>query len=168
MILYCGNRKEPVVMLQIVQVLPRPMELTGIHCQIIRMCFVNWQEKVFGRKAKFSTHNVAVSGGNQPHIQSSLTAKEEGVQIESGFDRKLVNFKIDHKASDKLRVGFTARYLDQEIQGTGTTNSGTRATNRLRHTINYRPFELQEPDMVSMILMKPITWHPPARPTRLS
>ncbi len=109
--------------------------------------FVNWQDQVFGRSAKFSNHNVAVSGGNQTTtFNLSLTAnKEEGIQIESGFERKLVNFKIDHKATDKLRFGFTARYIDQEIQGTGTTNSGTRTTNRLRHTINYRPFELNTP-----------------------
>lgn len=109
--------------------------------------FINWQDRVFGRKAKFSSHNVAVSGGNQSTtFNLSLTAnKEEGVQIESGFERKLVNFKIDHKLNDKARFGFTARYLDQEIQGIGTTNSGTRATNRMRHAINYRPFELPRP-----------------------
>lgn len=109
--------------------------------------FVNWQDEVFGRKAKFSQHNIGVSGGNQSTtFNLSLTSnQEEGVQIESGFKRKLVNFKIDHRASDRLRIGFTARYLDQEIQGIGTTNSGTRATNRLRHTINYRPFELEKP-----------------------
>ena len=108
---------------------------------------VNWQDEVFGRKAKFSNHNVSVSGGNQTTtFNLSLTAnKEEGVQITTGFERKLVNFKIDHRASDKLRIGFTARYLDQQIDGAGTTNSGTRATNRLRHTINYRPFELPKP-----------------------
>lgn len=106
--------------------------------------FVNWQDLVFGRKAAFSSHNVAINGGNQnTTFNLSFTAnKEEGIQIESGFDRKLVNFKIDHKVSDKFKFGFTARYIDQEIQGIGTTNSGTRATNRLRHTINYRPFEL--------------------------
>ena len=109
--------------------------------------FVNWQDKVFGRRAKFSSHNIAVSGGNQSTtFNLSLTAnQEDGIQIESGFKRKIVNFKIDHKATDKLKIGFTARYLDQEIQGIGTTNSGTRATNRLRHTINYRPFELPKP-----------------------
>lgn len=108
---------------------------------------VNWQDKVFGRQAKFSNHNVAVSGGNAATtFNLSLTAnKEEGVQITTGFQRKLVNFKIDHKATDKLRIGFTARYLDQQIDGSGTTNSGTRSTNRLRHTINYRPFELAKP-----------------------
>jgi TonB-linked SusC/RagA family outer membrane protein len=109
--------------------------------------FVNWQDLVFGRKAGFSSHNISVNGGNQSTtFNLSLTAnKEEGIQIETGFKRKMVNFKIDHKASEKLRIGFTARYLDQEIQGIGTSNSGTRATNRLRHAINYRPFELSRP-----------------------
>ena len=105
---------------------------------------VDWQEKVFGRKALYQNHNVSVNGGNQSTtFNLSLTGnREDGVQLESGFDRYLVNFKLDHKVSDKLKIGMTARYLDQSIRGAGTTNSGTRATNRLRHTINYRPFEL--------------------------
>jgi TonB-linked SusC/RagA family outer membrane protein len=109
--------------------------------------FVNWQDLVFGRKAKFSTHNVSVNGGNATTtFNLSLTANnEEGIQIESGFNRKIAYFKIDHKASEKLRVGFSARYVDQQIQGIGTTNTGTRTTNRLRHAINYRPLELARP-----------------------
>ena len=109
--------------------------------------FINWQEEVFGRNAKFQNHNVFVSGGNQATtFNLSLTAnKEEGILIESGFDRYIANFKIDHKISDKFKIGFTARYLDQTVKGAGTTNSGTRTTNRLRHAINYRPFELSKP-----------------------
>ena len=109
---------------------------------------INWQEEVFGRKAGFQNHNVSVNGGNQAtSFNLSLTAnREDGIQIESGFDRNLVNFKLDHKVSEKVKVGMTARYLDQEINGIGTTNSGTRATNRLRHTINYRPFEIPTPN----------------------
>jgi TonB-linked SusC/RagA family outer membrane protein len=108
---------------------------------------VNWQQEVFGRSASFQQHNIGVSGGNQSTtFNLSLTAnKEQGIQLESGFDRYLANFKIDHKVSEKLKVGVSVRYLDQTIQGAGTTNSGTRTTNRLRHTINYRPFELPRP-----------------------
>ena len=109
--------------------------------------FINWQEEVFGRNANFQNHNVFVSGGNAATtFNLSLTAnKEEGILIESGFDRYIANFKIDHKISEKFKIGFTARYLDQAVKGAGTTNSGTRTTNRLRHTINYRPFELAKP-----------------------
>jgi TonB-linked SusC/RagA family outer membrane protein len=105
---------------------------------------INWQEEVFGRKAKYQNHNVSVNGGDKnTTFNLSLTAnREDGVLIESGFDRNLVNFKLDHRVSDKLKVGITARYLDQKIRGAGTTNSGTRVTNRLRHSITYRPFEL--------------------------
>ena len=109
--------------------------------------FINWQDEVFGRNANFQNHNVFINGGNaNTTFNLSLTAnKEAGIQLESGFDRYIANFKIEHKVSDKLKVGFTARYLDQVVNGAGTTNSGTRATNRLRHTINYRPFELPKP-----------------------
>lgn len=105
---------------------------------------INWQDRVFGRQAKFQNHNVAVNGGNQnTSFNLSITAnREEGIQLQSGFDRNLVNFKLDHKISEKVKVGFTTRYLNQVIRGAGTTNSGTRTTNRLRHTINYRPFEI--------------------------
>ena len=105
---------------------------------------INWQEEVFGRNAKFQNHNVSVNGGNQAtQFNLSLTAnREDGILLESGFDRNLVNFKLDHKISDKFKMGMTARYLDQTVRGAGTTTSGTRATNRLRSTINYRPFEI--------------------------
>ncbi len=109
---------------------------------------INWQDEVFGRNASFQNHNISVNGGNQAtSFNLSFTAnREEGLQLKSGFNRNLVNFKLNHKISNKATVGMTARYLSQEINGGGTTSSGTRATNRLRHTINYRPFEIPTPD----------------------
>ncbi len=105
---------------------------------------INWQDRVFGRKAMYSNHNISVSGGGGGVTYNlSLTAnKEDGILLQSAFDRKLVNFKLDHRANDKLRTGITVRYVDQSIDGAGTTNSGTRTTNRLRHSIQYRPFEI--------------------------
>ncbi len=109
---------------------------------------VNWQNEVFGRNAGFQNHNISLSGGSQAtSFNLSFTRNvEDGIQIESGFTRNLLNFKLDHKASDKFRVGISFRYLDQTISGAGTTNSGTRTTNRLRHSINYRPLELPTPN----------------------
>lgn len=104
----------------------------------------NWQEEVFGRSAMYQNHNVVVSGGNQntTYNLSFTSNTEHGILLQSGFDRKLVNFKLDHRASEKFRIGFTVRYIDQVIKGAGTTASGTRTTNRLRHSIQYRPFEI--------------------------
>ena len=103
---------------------------------------INWQDKVFGRQAGYQNHNLAISGGtDKTNYNLSFTRNnEEGIQINSGFVRNLVNFKLNHKASDKFQFGFTARYLNQNIQGIGTTSSGTRQTSRLRHAITYTPF----------------------------
>ncbi|MES2881119.1 MAG: TonB-dependent receptor [Bacteroidota bacterium] len=108
---------------------------------------INWQEEVFGRKAKYSNHNVSINGGDQnTSFNLSLTANnEEGIQLQSGFDRKIAAFRLDHKISNRLKTGISIRYIDQLVKGSGTTNGGTRSTNRLRHTINYRPFELPTP-----------------------
>jgi TonB-linked SusC/RagA family outer membrane protein len=107
---------------------------------------INWQEQVFGRKASFQNHNVSMNGGTAAtNFNLSLTSnKEDGILLTSGFDRKIANFRLDHKVSDYVKAGINFRYLDQQVLGAGTTNTGTRSTNRLRHAINYRPFELPE------------------------
>jgi TonB-dependent starch-binding outer membrane protein SusC len=103
---------------------------------------VNWQDKVFGRKAGYQNHNLAISGGtDKTNYNFSLTRnQEEGIQINSGFTRNLVNFKFNHKASDRFQFGATVRYLNQTIDGIGTSSSDTRQANRLRHAITYRPY----------------------------
>ncbi|MFN8349608.1 MAG: TonB-dependent receptor [Spirosomataceae bacterium] len=102
---------------------------------------IDWQEEVFGRRAAYQNHNLTINGGNaNTNYNLSLTAnKEDGVLLESGFNRYLATFKMDHKASEKFRLGLNVRYLNQTISGAGTTNSGTKATNRLRHSVQYRP-----------------------------
>jgi len=108
---------------------------------------VNWQKEVFGRKAQYQNHNVSLSGGTAATtFNLGFTAnKEDGILLESGYDRYLVSFKLDHKISDKLKIGMTVRYLDEVIRGAGTNLSGTRTTGRLRQSITYRPFELPTP-----------------------
>jgi TonB-linked SusC/RagA family outer membrane protein len=107
---------------------------------------LDWQDQVF-RKAGFQNHNVVVSGGNQnTTFNLSLTDNiENGLMINSGLDRKLVNFRLDHKA-DRLRVGIAVRYMDQVVTGNGTSSiSGT--SNGLRNSVQYRPLAIPtEPD----------------------
>ncbi|WP_210519103.1 SusC/RagA family TonB-linked outer membrane protein [Hymenobacter terricola] len=113
---------------------------------------IDWQNKVFGRKALMQTHNVSVSGGNKGTTYSlSLTNnQEDGIQVSSGYVRNLLNFRFDTKASEKLRLGFNVRYNDQVIEGAGTSTNGTTPqgvstssiNTRLRNTVLYLPLEL--------------------------
>jgi TonB-linked SusC/RagA family outer membrane protein len=104
--------------------------------------FVNWQQEVFGRDAFQQTHNVTVSGGGKGTVYSlSLTSnREQGIQLASDYDRKLLSFRLDNKATDKLRLGFNVRLNDQTINGAGTASGGLSSSSRLRNTVQYRPF----------------------------
>lgn len=106
--------------------------------------FVDWQDQMFGRHAFRQSHNVSLTGGASGTTYNlSLTYnKQEGVLLGSDFDRKLVNFKFDHTFSKALRVGFNTRYNNTIVNGAGTSNAGSSSTNRLRHSIKYRPFLL--------------------------
>jgi len=99
---------------------------------------------MFGRTAKRQSHNVSLAGGsNGTTYNLSLTYnKQEGIQLGSDFNRKLVSFKFDHQFSKLLKVGFNTRYNNTTVEGAGTSNAGSSSTNRLRHSVKYRPFLL--------------------------
>ncbi|WP_276480474.1 SusC/RagA family TonB-linked outer membrane protein [Paraflavitalea pollutisoli] len=107
---------------------------------------VDWQDKIFGRNALMQTHNVGLSGGNKTtQFNLSFTHNEEdGIMINSGLKRTLFNFKLDHKANNKLRVGLNFRYSRENITGAGSSDEGGSTYNGLRHTVKYRPFMLEE------------------------
>jgi TonB-linked SusC/RagA family outer membrane protein len=105
---------------------------------------MDWQDRMMGRSASQSTHNISVSGGTATTTYNlSVTAnKQEGLLLKSNYDRKLASFKFDHKVSNKLRVGFNVRYNVQAIEGAGTSDIGGAGSNRLRQYTRYRPFLL--------------------------
>lgn len=102
---------------------------------------VDWQQQMFGRNAMMQTHNASLSGGdNNTQYNLSLTySKEEGIMQLSDYDRKLVNFRLDHTFNSRLKVGFTTRYNNTIVHGAGTSNPGSSATNNLRQAIKYKP-----------------------------
>ncbi|WP_207497271.1 SusC/RagA family TonB-linked outer membrane protein [Aridibaculum aurantiacum] len=110
---------------------------------------VDWQDEMFGRNAIMQTHNLSLSGGNAATTYNlSLTYnKEQGTMLLSDFERKLVSFKFDHTFNKNIKVGFNTRYNNTLVNGAGTSNEGSSATNRLRHSIRYRPFLVRERDL---------------------
>lgn len=106
--------------------------------------FIDWQERTFGNDAFMQTHNANIVGGTKAtQYNLSVTSNnEDGIMLNSGFDRKLVNFRFDNRVSDKLRVGFNVRYTNQSILGAGTSDAGSTTYNMLRHTIKYMPLDI--------------------------
>lgn len=102
---------------------------------------VDWQQQIFGRNAMMQTHNASLSGGDRAtQYNLSLTYnKEQGIMQLSDFDRKLVNFRLDHTFNSNLKIGFTTRYNNTIVNGAGTSNPGSSATNNLRQAIKYKP-----------------------------
>jgi TonB-linked SusC/RagA family outer membrane protein len=110
--------------------------------------FINWQDDVFGQNAFQQTHNVSLAGGVKGTTYSlSLTRNtEDGIQRGSDYERSLINFRFDTKATDKLTFGLNVRFNDQESNGAGTSTSGSSVTSRLRNTVQYQPLSIPRAD----------------------
>jgi TonB-linked SusC/RagA family outer membrane protein len=106
------------------------------------MPMVNWQDEVFGRDAFNHTHVLGLTGGTKTTTFNFNVnhTDEDGIMLNSGFRRTLATLKLDHKVTDRFRVGASARYSRQLIDGVGTSNTGTQSTNRLRNAVRFRPF----------------------------
>lgn len=117
---------------------------------------VDWQDKMMGRNAFQTTQNLSLSGGNQAtQYNLSLTNnKQEGLLLNSDYNRKLINFRLDQKLSKGIKLGFNVRYNNQRITGAGTSDAGSANTNRLRQYTRYRPLLLpgQEEDSYDQTL----------------
>ncbi|ERM82742.1 hypothetical protein P872_04290 [Rhodonellum psychrophilum GCM71 = DSM 17998] len=113
--------------------------------------FVDWQKEVFGRSAIMQTHNLSITGGTAAtKFNLSVSSNtEEGIMLESDFDRKLINFKFDHKVNERLSAGFNVRYNNTLVNGAGTASEGSSSTNRLRHAVKYRPILMDGADVTA-------------------
>lgn len=104
----------------------------------------DWQERTMGEAAPQSSYNLSINGGNaQTTYNLSLTSnRQEGILINSGFERKNLNFKLQHKAGKVFTFGFNTRYTDQNIWGAGTSDTKGAGSNRLRQYTRYKPLIL--------------------------
>jgi TonB-linked SusC/RagA family outer membrane protein len=105
--------------------------------------FKDWQDAVFGRNALTNTQNFNLTGGTKTASYSFTlnNTNEQGIMLQSGIKRTFATFRFDNTVSDKFRFGFNVRYSRQEIDGVGTSSTGSQGNNRLRNSVRYRPFQ---------------------------
>lgn len=105
---------------------------------------IDWQKEMFGRKALLMTHNFGVSGGNA-QTQYNLSAtfnKQQGILKTTDYNRQLLNFRFDHQANSKLKVGFNVRFNNNVLWGEGVSDAGGAGSNNLRQVVRYQPLLL--------------------------
>jgi TonB-linked SusC/RagA family outer membrane protein len=88
---------------------------------------VNWQDLIF-REAKIQNHQISVSGGSEK-TQLALSVNyfdQEGIIIKSGFKRYSYRLNLDHKISDKIKLGTSILGSYSINRGilTGSTSQG--------------------------------------------
>lgn len=102
---------------------------------------IDWQKVMMGRNAFLQNQNLSISGGTEK-TQFNLSATyngQQGILQESDYNRELINFRFNHKVSDRFSFGFNTRYNYQVIYGNGTANSTGTGNNNLRQIVRYQP-----------------------------
>ncbi|MCW3110821.1 MAG: SusC/RagA family TonB-linked outer membrane protein, partial [Segetibacter sp.] len=79
---------------------------------------VNWQKLIF-RQAKIQNHQLSITGGSEK-TQLALSVNyfdQDGIIIKSGFKRYSYRLNVDHKISNRIKIGTS-------ILGSYSVNSG--------------------------------------------
>jgi TonB-linked SusC/RagA family outer membrane protein len=98
----------------------------------------DWQDKLFGDPKISQYHNINIRGGtDKTSLMLSLTNNtDEGLMINSAYTRNVINFKIDHEISRKLKFEAGARITNTVVDGAGT--SGNAQIN-IKDAVQTRP-----------------------------
>jgi len=103
---------------------------------------IDWQDLMF-RKSMMGNHSLSISGGNADtkFSVSGSYLNQDGVIINSGYNRAQGKFTLDQKINSNLKVGLTASYAT--LKGYGTVPSELSGSNNssslLYSTWGYRP-----------------------------
>jgi TonB-dependent starch-binding outer membrane protein SusC len=98
----------------------------------------DWQEELFGSPRTSQYHNISLSGGTEnTKLSLSLTNNtDQGLLIGSGFNRNVLNFKLNQNISKKLRFEAFTRITRTVVDGAGT--SGNAQIN-IKDAVQTRP-----------------------------
>lgn len=98
----------------------------------------DWQEEVMGKSTISQYHNLSVSGGTEStKLSLSYTNNnDEGLMVGSGLNRDVINFKLNHEITKKLKLDVSTRITNLVVDGAGTSGG---AQVRVKNLITSRP-----------------------------
>ncbi|WP_044202482.1 SusC/RagA family TonB-linked outer membrane protein [Echinicola pacifica] len=124
----------------------------------------DWQDELFGDPKLSQYHNLSISGGTEKtKFMLSLTNNtDEGLMLNSGYGRNVINFKLNHEISDRLTMDIGARITHTVIDGAGTSGNAqiniedaiqTRPTNGIADELDIDMTQINaEDDFQSFLL----------------
>lgn len=98
---------------------------------------IDWQEEVMGEPAPTQSHSLALTGGSgiTKYKVSFTNNTEDGLMLNTGFQRNTARFALDQKANNRLALSFNGTFSDTKTQGGGLFGGSTR----LRNLVQFRP-----------------------------
>ncbi len=101
---------------------------------------VDWQNEAFGENAFTQNYKLSVTGGTDAvkYNMAYSRFEDEGLMVQSGFERNNAKLNLNIKANDRLNVVANVNYSEQKTYGNGTSTGGG-TFNRMSHIILYRP-----------------------------
>lgn len=102
---------------------------------------INWEDQV-SRIAPMQNHYLNLMGGNKKTKYSASVSYngQDGILLNSGFNRLQGKFSLDQEVSDRLKVGLTATYSGVKNYGSPTsTGNFSNEMNLLFSVWAFRP-----------------------------
>jgi TonB-linked SusC/RagA family outer membrane protein len=84
----------------------------------------DWKDVLFNKASGIKNRYVGVNGGteNSTYFFSLGHERNEGYNINTGFDRHTLRLNIDSDVTDDLTLGISSNYSKRKIRGTLTNN----------------------------------------------
>lgn len=112
----------------------------------------DWEDAIM-QTAPIQSHQVSLSGGSEKtrYTLSASYFDQEGVIINSGFDRFQSRFSLTQDVSEKLRVNVNASYSQYKSYGTPpSAGQGSGQNNLLYSVWGYRPVSSEGINLIEL------------------
>lgn len=101
----------------------------------------DWQEKVFGRTAFFTSQNINISYNSKKttyHADYTYNLNN-GIMLGSQLQTHNVGLSTQTSLSNRLKLNTNTRFSYKEATGAGTAIEGSTTSSRLKNTLLYAP-----------------------------
>ena len=117
----------------------------------------NWQKEIF-RPAPVQNYQLNFQGGNERTRFALIGSyfKQEGVILESSYDRASLRLNLDHKINDRLTIGTNLNLVRNNNKSTPTDGDGGNSGTVVYGALNFSPTQpVYNPDGSPVVFNTP-------------